>query len=149
MRYLELPKLHQRYMCEARHAAPLLLVFHMFMFPFPYFCFKFTVFKVPVPSHEWHRMKTGGSPLALALRLFLCPSLLQPALREGGRGCSAPPLNSQRRNFTSVCYVFTKPILPPHAPFDLFPLLLATNCIGVCRQEDSGMGLKSSNTQIL
>ena len=109
MRYLELPKLHQRYMCEARHAAPLLLVFHMFMFPFPYFCFKFTVFKVPVPK-SWVAQDEdrGVAPSPGFTSLFM--SQPAPACFTRGREgvlCSSTQLTTQKFYVRLLCFYKT------------------------------------------
>ena len=66
----------------------------------------------------------GGDPPALALRLFLCSPLLYE--REG---VPASALNSQRRHFTSVCYVFTFYLLPPPL---IYPALNLTYSLFYC-----------------
>ena len=68
----------------------------------------------------------GVAPSAGFTSLFMCRVCFT---RGRGRYHAAPPLNSQRRHFTPVCYLFTKPILPlTYSPSRL------SNCIQVCIQ---------------
>ena len=101
--------------------------------PLDFFIFRIFSFQGPFQVMSGRGWRQGGSPLALALRLFFMSSVCFTR----GRGGGAHALNSQRRHFTSsVCYLFTKPILPPSpAQFDLFPLLLHT--VQVCRLKGS------------